>query len=250
MTRRFNLIFAVVFVLISNLAAPVLAAEVSLGLGAGWHSSPYKGHDDAVIPLPFLSVEGERFYLHSLEAGAYLLKNSKQALSLGAAYGGRAFDSDKTDDPALKKLDNRDAILSGVLKYARHGNYGQAGIKISRDILGKSDAFSSEVFYKYPVKLGSVRISPGAGVEWDSKEQLAYYYGISPSEASKSGLAEYKPEAGFSPFISIETVWNISGPWNIMAHGKLLFLSEEIKDSPMVDTGEIFSVAVGLSYTF
>jgi outer membrane protein len=250
MTRPFNLLFAAIYFCITGLAAPAFAADVSLGLGGAWQSSPYKGHDDQVLPIPLVRVEWDRFYFNLFEAGAHIWKDTNQTVSLGVSYGGPSFDSDKTDDRALKRLDNRDAGLNAVVKYAFSGDYGHAGIQVRRDVTGESDAFSSEAFYKYPINLGSVHVSPGAGVQWDSEEQLGYYYGISPREARKSGLAEYKPDDGFSPFMSLETVWNLSDSWNVMASGKVLFLSEEVKDSPMVDAGEIFSAAAGLSYTF
>ncbi len=256
MTRCFNLLFVVVCIFtivclfISSLAAPVFAAEVSLGLGGGWQSSPYKGHDDEALPMPLLSVEWERFYFNLFEAGTHVWKDDRQALTLGLTYGGISFDSGETDNRALKKLDNRDATLNAFLQYSIEGDYGHASLKVLRDTLGNSDAFSAEASYEYPVSLGSLNISPGAGLQWDSKEQLDYYYGVSAREARKSGLDRYAPGGGFSPFLSLETSWRVADHWNLMISGKVLFLSEEIKDSPMVDAGQIFSAAAGLSYSF
>ena len=250
MTRRFKPLFVVVYIFISSLAAPAFAAEVSLGLGAAWQSSPYKGHDDEVLPMPLLSVEWERFYFNLFEAGAHIWKDDNQALTLGLSYGGGSFDSGKTDDLALKKLDDRDATLNAFLQYSIQSDYGHAGIKVLRDVLGNSDAFSSEAFYKYPTRYGSVNISPGAGIQWDSKEQLGYYYGVSSSEAQRSGLDKYTPSGGFSPFLSLETVWNVTDRWNVMISGKVLFLSDEIKNSPMVDAEQVFNAAACISYSF
>ncbi len=61
---------------------------------------------------------------------------------------------------------------------------------------------------------------------------------------------QYVPGDGFSPFLSLESIWSVADHWNVMIFGKVLFLNEEIKNSPMVDGGRIFDAAVGLSCTF
>ena len=56
--------------------------------------------------------------------------------------------------------------------------------------------------------------------------------------------------SGISPFMSLEADWRFADNWSVMAAGNVLFLSKEVKDSPMVDESQIFNVTVGLKYTF
>lgn len=231
------------------LAGPLAAAEVSLGLGGGWQTSPYKGHDDTVLPIPLINIEGETFYLHGPDAGAYICKGENQAFAVGVSYGGQEFDSGDTDDARLKRLDDRDATLSAYMQYTVNSDYGNASLRILRDVLGKSDAFSAEASYKYPLYAGPITLIPGVGAVWDSEKQLEYYYGVSGHEARRSGLSEYNPNAAVSPFISLEANWQFTEKLSLMAAEKVLFLNDEIKDSPMVGDGQVFSTFVGLRYT-
>ncbi len=232
----------------SALAAQDLS--VSLGLGAAWQSSPYKSYDADTRPLPLIGIEGERFYLRGPEAGLHLFQNENHAFSLGVAYSGLEFDSGDTDDRRLKQLDDRDWTLRAYLQYAlRSDDFGHLSLKVFHDVLNNSDAFTAEASYKYPAYFGQVTLSPGAGLAWDSEEELAYYYGVSAREARKSGLREYSPGGGISPFISLELDWNFTESWSLFAAQRVKFLSSEITDSPMVDDDMIMSTAIGFRYS-
>lgn len=235
--------------LLFTLSAPLAAADVSLGLAAAWQSSPYKGHDDSFLPIPLLNIEGERFYLHGPDLGVHLLKSDHQSLSFGLAYSGLSFDGDDTDDARLKKLESRDPSADAYLHYALRGDYGRAGLRLFHDILGKSGGAAAEAYYKYPISLEAVNITPGAGLRWDSEDVLDYYYGVSANEARRSGLNEYTAEAGLSPFVSLEMSWQFTERWGVIAAQRLQFLSREAEDSPMVDSGQVFSSMVGLNYS-
>ena len=191
MSRYFKVLPVIACVFLLSVATPATAADVSVGLGGTWQSSPYKGHDDTILPVPLIHFEGERFYVRGLDAGVHIWRNETHAISLGASYFGLAFDSSKTDDRSLKRLDDRYSTLNLYLQYTLQTNYGHAGVRVLRDVLGNSDAFSAEAYYKYPFMFGPVYVSPGAGIRWDSEDQLDYYFGISSNEARKSGLERH-----------------------------------------------------------
>lgn len=226
------------------------AADFSAGLGGGYASSPYKQHDGTILPFLPLFYEGERFYLNAFGAGAFIWKGEMQDISVGLSYSALAFDSDKTDDTRLQKLDDRHATILASAQYRLRTGFGHLGLRVSRDILGKSDGFSAELSYMYPFEFGSVRLSPGAGMRWDSKEQVDYYYGVSGTEARKSGLNRYRPDGAFSPYVSLAAQWAFADKWSLNAGGEVLFLGSEIQDSPMVDKARTFSVGIALNYTF
>ncbi len=248
MNGYFKAIPAIVGVFVLGLAGPLAAAEVSVGLSGAWQSSPYKGHDDRALPAPFISIDADRFYLRGPDAGVRAFRNGSHDFSLGLSYGGPEFDSDDTDDRRLKRLDDRDPTLGAYFRYTLTSDYGIAGLRLLHDVLGHSKALSAEAFYKYPFAAGPLHVSPGAGLAWDSKDQLGYYYGVSAGEARKSGLEQYDPEAGISPFLFLEAEWNFTESWSVIAAGKVQFLSQEIQDSPMVDDGRVLSTLIGFKY--
>ncbi|MDL2316997.1 MipA/OmpV family protein [Desulfovibrio sp. OttesenSCG-928-A18] len=250
MFKYSKVIYSIVCLIALSVSSPAIAADISIGAGGSWQSSPYKSHDDTVLPVPLIHFESERFYIRGLDAGVHIWRNEQQAVSFGVSYAALSFDPSKTDDRRLKHLDDRYSSLNAYLQYAVQTEYGHAGVRVLRDVLGNSDAFSAEAYYKYPLMLGPVYVSPGAGLRWDSEDQLDYYFGISSREARKSGLDKYSPDSGISPFLSLEADWKFAEHWSVMAAGRVVFLSKEIKDSPMVDDSQIFNATIGLKYSF
>lgn len=239
-----------IFTLILSTASLVATADISVGLGGGWQSSPYKGHDNMILPVPLINFEGEQFYVRDLDAGVHIWRNENHAISLGASIFALAFDSSKTHDRSLKKLDDRNSTVNTYLQYSLQTDYGLAGVRVLHDALGNSNAFSAEAYYKYPLMFGPVYVSSGAGIRWESKDQLDYYFGISSREARKSGLSKYTPHGGVSPFISLEADWRFADNWSVISVWQVSLLSKQIKNSPMVDDSRIFNVIIGLKYIF
>ena len=72
-----------------------------------------------MIPAPILNIETTHFYVHGLEAGAYLFKNEQHRVMLGISYMPLEFDASDSDDNRMKQLDDRDASVHGITKMER-----------------------------------------------------------------------------------------------------------------------------------
>lgn len=226
------------------------AAGLTLGAGGAYTTSPYRGHDDYLVPIPLIFYEGERFYLRGLSGGVHILKDDWYEFSLGLSYYGLKFDNGKTDNRRMKRLDDRDSTVTADLQFMLRTAYGNPGIKFSQDILGNSKGQMVDLFYRYPIQLGQVVLSPGGGLHWDSERQTDYYYGISSKESRRSGLEKYDPDSAFSPYLTFDVAWSFAENWRLMGGGRVTFLSDEIKDSPMVNESYVYSTFAGISYSF
>lgn len=239
-------------VIVSILICPALsqAGDFSLGLGAGYRSSPYKSYDGQVFPAPFIHYEGERFYWRGLSGGIKLLNTGGHELSAGLLYDLQSFRAKDSDDPALKQLRNRQASVNVLISYLRYGDYGTAGVIFSQDISGHSKGRGLDAFYQYSFDLGKLYLKPGVGLRWESAEKLKYYYGVSRSESLRSGLSGYEPESALSPYLSLDAGFTLTEAWSLAAGAELHFLSGEVKDSPMVDAPSVVGGHLGLKYSF
>ena len=56
--------------------------NLSLGLGAVYSSTPYRGADSELTPFPLVSYEGERFFLRGTRLGYHLFKKDRFAVTL------------------------------------------------------------------------------------------------------------------------------------------------------------------------
>jgi len=250
--RKAVIICAAIFTL--STYAPVAHAENMINAGATgvWISSPYRGHDDLTTPFPLIHLEAKHFYIRGFSAGVFLWTDDYETneLSVGLTIGDVAFNNADTHDVRLSLLDDRDRTLDLYLQYILRTEFGNLGARVAYDSLGNAKGFVVDTFYKYPIILDSFTITPGAGFLWESDDRVDYFYGITPIEASRSGLFYYSPKAGLSPFLSLDAKIIINENLNLFAAARMRFLSDEIEDSPMVNDDRITFATIGVAYSF
>ena len=234
--------------------APVVHAETvfSAGGGAVLITSPYKDHDNTLVPFPMIHLEAKHVYIRGYSAGVFLWTddNDMNELSIGLRIGENSFDADNTDDRQVSRLNDRDRTLDAYVQYILRTKIGNIGARISHDTLDNANGFTADAFYRYPINIGAFTVTPGAGVKWESEERTDSYYGISGSESRRSGLSAYNPNDAISPFLTLDARYTINDRLHVFAGAKVEFLSDEIEDSPMVDENKIILSTVGVTYSF
>ena len=235
------------------MAAPLQAqsAEISLSAGGAVVSSEYRGVSALGYPMPLVNWDDERFYVKGLGAGAYLWKSATTKLSTGLEYLPAHFRPHDSDNAAMKQLDKR---YSSMLAFAAceyfSSDWGNLRFKVAADVLDNSGGFLADISYSNPVELGAVILTPAVGVLWTSADYNDYYYGVSAGESLRSGLASYEADGGFSPFASLRVDFALSPHWGLYAIASSMLLSEEIRDSSMVDEDVKLGIGGGISYKF
>ncbi len=226
------------------------AADFSLGAAFSAKTSPYKSHDPYLMVSPFALYDGDHFYLRGATGGVHLFKNETHKLSLGVSYAGLQFDPDDTDDRMMKRLDKRKSTMMGDLSYAVITPIGLGKLKLSRDLLGRSDGYVADASFGVPLIRECFTIMPMAGVEWSSKKQADYYYGISNHEAQRINRPEYDVSANFSPYVKLEAKFQFTERWGAVAGAEVKFLTGDIKNSPMVGRSCVVGGFLGGVFTF
>ena len=222
------------------------------GGGLVWIRSPYKGHDDYILPFPALQVDTKYFFIKGLSLGLNLYKDDlgEHELTLGIMPGSLIFDPDKTSEFPLKFLNKRDISLDAYIQYIRTYKFGSFGAKVYMDVLGNADGFGIDAFYKLPIYINQFTLSPGVGLNFTSEERNQYYYGISYAEAKRSGLLAYQPDYSLTPFVFVEASLLTENGMTIFAAAKYSFYSDEITDSPMVGEEHGLIVSAGAMFSF
>lgn len=222
------------------------------GAGLVWIRSPYKGHDDYYIPFPSFQVETKYFFIKELKLGFYLYRDDMDdhELTLGITPGFTMFNPDKTDDYRLSLLNRRKMAADVYLQYLRRYEYGTVGAKVYMDALGNADGFGADVFYKLPIFINQLTLTPGVGLSYLSGDRTDYYYGISREEALRSGLAYYHADFSITPYVFLETSLLLENGWNFFANMQYSFLSNEITDSPMIENDKGLMLSIGAMVNF
>lgn len=241
---------------LSMLAATALAPEahaesggVSAGLGVARSSPAYRAYDNDTRPFPFVSWEGERFYFHGVEAGYRVLDGSHNTLSVTATPLALRFRSGDTRNAQMKHLHDRRMLAAAGAEWKLHGEFGNLSARLQAEFTGVG-GYVGDLSYSYPILLPRLVIAPEIGVKHESKEITRHYYGVSRSEAQRSGLAGYRPEDANSPYAGVAVIVPINARWSATAMFRRMRLADSIKDSPMVGSRQLDTSLLTISRTF
>ncbi|ACZ77019.1 MltA-interacting MipA family protein [Dickeya parazeae Ech586] len=227
-----------------------LAEEFSLGVGAVGGTVLYRGDSGHVYPFPMVNYDGDNFYLRGLQGGYYLWNDSQNKLSLTAYYNPFGFRPGDSDDSQMKQLDRRRGTLMAGLAYRYDAQWGTLRTVFAGDTLDYSNGLVWDSAYLYRFNAGNWSLTPGVGVTWSSENQNRYYYGVTGDEAARSGLRNYQPNDGWSPYVELSAGYQINSNWSSWVSGRYIHLSDEVKDSPMVDKSYNLMLGGGVSYRF
>ncbi len=222
----------------------------SLGAGVGVVETPYKQYDREVLPIPVITYESDDFWFRGIGGGYYLWNDSADKLSIMAYYSPWQFKPKDSDNSQLRQLDRRKATMMAGLSYIHNTPYGFLRTSLAGDVLDNSNGITWDTAWLYAYNNGGLTLTPGIGVEWSSDNQNEYYYGVSASEARRSGLKNYDADSSWNPYLELSVSYRLTDSWSIYGTGRYTHLSDEIKDSPMVDKSWAGLLSTGVTYRF
>lgn len=225
--------------------------EWTVGAAFSHKTLPYKSYDSINGVWSMVGYNHGKFYVRGTEAGFTVWEKGPHQIATSLTYNNFEFNPKDTSNRRLQELDKRKSTVMLDVNYLYTSPGGVFKAKTSWDILGRSDGFLADVSYRYPLALKKdFKVYSGIGVEWANKNYHDYYYGVSNQEALRSGLSPYKAGSGFTPYLVLEARYDVSKSLSFFAAGRLNFLSEEIKDSPMTSSSATTSVGIGAEYKF
>lgn len=230
--------------------AAALAGDLSLGASVFHATTPYKGDDDRTVPFPLINYENDHVYLKGLSAGYYLWNDEQNQLSVAAVYSPWNFRPSKNDYGYMKQLDKRRSTVMAGLRYQHTADWGIVRAEYLGDVLDNSDGFTADLAYLYAFKLDRLTLIPGIGASWASEDQNDYYYGVSHKESARSGLKSYHADDSWSPYVELTANYAFDENWHGYALARYSRLSDEVKDSPMVNKQSTTLIGVGVNYSF
>lgn len=246
---KFKLLALGVVTAISACAANA-ESNFSLGAGVGVMESPYKEYDTRVTPLPVVTYESDDFWFRGIGGGYYLWNDEADKLSVMAFYSPWHFKPKDSDNIQLRQLDRRKSTAMAGLSYIHNTQYGFLRTTLAGDVLDNSNGVVWDLAWLYNYTNGGLTVTPGIGVEWSSDNQNEYYYGVSRSESRRSGLPSYDPDSSWDPYLELTVSYRFADNWSVYGTGRYSHISDEIKDSPMVDKSWSGLLSTGVTYRF
>ncbi|RUO31781.1 hypothetical protein CWE12_01920 [Aliidiomarina sedimenti] len=233
----------------------VSSTQAQWNLGAGGISSDasYRGVDRDNFVIPVVGYEGERLYFRGLELGYRLNQASRRSphqwavVVTGAPFRFRPNDS---RDPQMRLLDSRSFSAELALDYQFSTPFGVFDARAGHDIRGNGHRLSASYAYPLSPNPRKWQLSPSIGVSYISSGYTDYYYGVSATEAERSGLAEYGSQDAFNPNLRLSGYYRIDERWNLFGAISASRLSSKIANSPMADGRYISTAILAVSYSF
>lgn len=227
-----------------------MLAGFNAGIGGTMITSEYKGMSSGGTFLPLIGYEGEYLYLRGLAGGVHLYRNGWLEFNVQLSYLPQHFYADNSDSWAMRRLDDRYSSMLAGVNARITSPWGILSLTGSADVLGYSNGVLLDGNYSLPLPIGPVMLVPTVGVQWADVNYNDYYYGVSASEARKSGLHTYDPESSFTPYAQLTAKMDFTEHWSAFASCRAMFLTSEVTDSPMVEDSEKYAISLGVMYGF
>lgn len=223
----------------------------SLIVGAGGIYEPeYEGGKDfAIQPVPFVVFTyGKWLEIDPTGVTITALEHNGFALAAKVGYeGGR----DEDDADRLEGLGDIDFAATVGAKASYKWNGFEFYAAVDQTISGSESligTFGAE--YQAPV---TERLILGAGVEAvvANDKHMQSYFGVTAAQAARSGLSEYKAEAGLKRVnVSASAIYMLSENWLVRGEAGVGFLTGDAADSPIVEEKTQPSASLFVGYKF
>ena len=149
-------------------------------------------------------------------------------------YSGR----DEGDNEALAGLgDINSSAGLGVFLEFNSGNWNCNLTAVPREVGDDTDGLLVNLDAKHSVLINEkLTVSPGLSISWVDDDYMQGFFGVTETEAAKSGLRQHDTESGFKDVgINIETSYALSKSLSLLSQVGYWRLLNDASDSPIVD---------------
>lgn len=213
----------------------------------------YKDAGGHTIVYPYVGYSGSRLTIAG-PSGWYRVVGPKMLnISVGGTLLPDSFDPKKSTDKHMQQLNDREySIGAGLQGSLLLKSLGLFNVRLLRAFRGGNGGYYGDASYTAMVSKGlgpvSVSLIPSLGVQYYSDKLANYYYGVSSTEATKSGFKAYAPGAGFQPYISIGLLGEVKGRVRAYVSTKIARLPDSVENSPIISKRYYYTTTLVLSF--
>lgn len=231
------------------------SGKLSGFLGAGASVKPkYEGAKESKVSfLPLLKVEYGNFFIGGVDtltaAGWKFYDSPHWQFSLGV--GSDLFPRQESDDDRLKGMGDITvtprAFASGTFK----SDYFTGGLILTQDIGGNDQGFRLTTYAHATWQATQdLRLFAGPVLSWADSDYMQTQYGVTSSQAARSGLSRYQASSGLEKVgVEMGLDYQINHDWKWGARAFATHI-EEASDSPVVQKADQLSYGTFVSWHF
>lgn len=174
--------------------------------------------------------------------------------------GGYRLGRDADDNAALKGMGDIDGqVLARVTLASEPANPRRLGtsfgLRYEADVSGETDGSTVTLFADHALVLSpKTTFTLSGNLRWADDDQMQSYFGVSRTQAARSGHARFDAGAGFSETgIGARLDWSFAEHWILSGRAGYSRLLGDAADSPLVDgagSANQFIFTTGIAYRF
>ncbi|HOW97490.1 MAG TPA: MipA/OmpV family protein [Kiritimatiellia bacterium] len=228
-----------------SLIPPPRRGEWSAGAALIAKTESYRGMDDRVIPLPFVSYAGPRLHWFGPVASLAVYESGGFSVAGTARY---TFDGYEQDDaPIFEDMPDRDATLeAGARAGWAFAPRWRIDTSVAHDLLGRHGGFRAGLGLRRTFNAGELTAVPEVALEWMDDAVAGYYYGVQPAYAREDRRA-YAPDDAWEPRLGISLLYPVRPKWILSLRLAARLLPDELTDSPLVGDDEEITAFMSVS---
>jgi outer membrane protein len=213
-----------------------------------------------LIPLAIGNVgwKGVEVQVRGLGARVDLLGDSR--VQIGPIVNFRQSRNSSADGSGrVKLLNDIDSSLEvgGFVGYRFGGNqYGQGevafDVSLAKDVNDGHDGLVGSAQVSYAAyRSQKFFLNVDAQTSFADKKYMRAFFGVTPIEAARSGLAAYRPDGGIKDAgAGLTAGYQFNEKWGLIARAGANYYLGDAKDSPIVDEGSKLQAVGGLALSF
>jgi len=225
------------------------------GIGLDLSNSPslYKAQDNDHAANIHLKYRGQKFNMGRDSMSYKFLDKNKFQLEALLKSETRGYEASSAK--ALAGLSDRDESLDLGFRAGYKTTYGLLSLDATQDVSNTHKGheadlrFGPDFYNETPSAQKKLALGVVAGLKWQSKEVVDYYYGVKSSEATASRAA-YQGNAATTPYIGLDGKMNLSKKLSLSSSVLYMDRPDEISKSPLVDNDHNIQINAGLTYWF
>ncbi len=222
----------------------------SLGLGLLSYGWPYPDVTRWTRFVPLVNVEGDGFYVHGLDVGWWFYKTkpfhvslvfTPELLHLGPRFG-----------PFARGLHDRFATLLGGVRGSWMHRFYAVHLTALRDLLARSDGAVVRLSAGPRWSGDGWRLSSRLGVDWESANQVDYYFGVPPDQVAP-GRPVYLPGSTVdtdATLVIARRLMVLDTHFEVVGSVEETWYGATVRESPLVDRATALSGLVGFMFRF
>jgi outer membrane protein len=213
-----------------------------------------------VVPLMIADVDWKGLSLEVRGLGGRLDLLGNSRVQIGPLFNFRGNrDSSSDGSGRVKLLDDVDSSMEvgGFVGYRFGGNqYGKGevafDVSLAKDVSDGHNGLvgSAQVSYA-AIRTQKLFVNLDAQTTFVDKKYMRAFFGVTPIEATRSGLAAYRPDGGIRDAGAGMTLgYQFNQRWGVIARAGANYYLGDAKDSPIVDEGSKLQAVGGLAISF